>query len=104
MKTMQEWEESGKSFGDFAAIGEEVDEEIYDYFLDVLPPACLTGRLLQIGEPAAHREDENGNLRPIFATFERIKVYDDPEKPNGRIAIYYRGECYLGQTTDKRGR
>ena len=104
MKTMEEWDGTGLSFCDFAEVGDEVDEEIYDYFLDILPPACFTSRLLQVGEPAAHRVDENGNFRPIFTTFERGRVYDDPENPDGRMAIVYRGECFFGQTTDKRGR
>lgn len=38
MKTMKQWNESKKDFREFVQAGEEIDSEIYDYFLGVVPP------------------------------------------------------------------
>lgn len=38
IKTLKEWEESGKNWDDFCKPGELVDEDVYWYFLNILPP------------------------------------------------------------------
>lgn len=67
MKTYKDWNGSGKDLHEFLQIGDAVDDEIYDYFLGVLPPACNSSRCLQIGEPYTH--DAGG---PLFETLEKI--------------------------------
>jgi len=66
MKTKKEWEDSGKDLNEFLQVGDEVDKEMYRFFVEVLPPACLSSRCVQIGEP--YSEDAGGNL---FATLEK---------------------------------
>jgi hypothetical protein len=51
MKTKAQWDESQQDLGRFLQIGDVVDEEMADYFLCVLPPACMAGGIIQIGEP-----------------------------------------------------
>lgn len=68
MKTKKQWNESGLCLHQFLEIGDKVDWSIYDYFLEVLPPACCSSRCLQIGEPYTHSADG----RPMFETLENI--------------------------------
>ena len=64
MKTYNQWNGSGKDLDQFLGVGDEVDEEMFYYFLEVLPPACISKACVQIGEPHSH--DKNG--KPTFAT------------------------------------
>ena len=67
MKTRIEWQRSGQDLSKFLQIGDEVGQSMYYYFLEVLPPACNSGRCLQIGEPYSH--DNQG--RPLFSTLTK---------------------------------
>ena len=55
--------------------GQEVSEEVYNHFLNIMPPISLNGGQgwfsgFQVGEPYCHRDDtRNGRWRPMFATF-----------------------------------
>ena len=55
--------------------GQEVTEQVYDNFLNCMPPISLNGRQpclagFQVGEPYCHREDtRSGKWRPMFMTF-----------------------------------
>ena len=48
-KTRAGWRESNLDLSHYLQIGDVVDEETADYFLGVLPPACYTCNLIQIG-------------------------------------------------------
>ena len=67
VKTMKGWEESRKALDEFLQVGDAVDWGIYDYFIEVLPPAVMNHRIVQIGEPFDH----NVNKQPIFSTLKR---------------------------------
>lgn len=84
MKTKNQWDESRLDLGNFLRIGDVVDEEMADYFLCVLPPACMTGGIIQIGEPNSHV-----NGRATYATIKRT--------PEGWV---YCGNCHRGQATE----
>jgi hypothetical protein len=71
------------SFGDYVAVGELVDEAMVDYFSEVVPPAYLTGSMVQCGEPYAHVDG-----KPTFTTFTKVN----------EGAWRYCGTCYFGQT------
>lgn len=91
-KTMEEWESSGiTAFDDYVALGDEVDEEIVDNFLGMVPPACHTKRLMQMGEADQHLPNANGNYEATYMTFE---------KSDGQW--YYRGYCFLCDTRNKK--
>jgi hypothetical protein len=69
MKTMQHW--TG-SFEDCFTPGEEIDEEVYYYNLDVLPPIYLENMgfsAFQVSEPYNHTRDGF----PTYSTFIKYK-------------------------------
>lgn len=72
-KTLREWQASGLGdFDSYAGIGDEVDEELYMHFLNILPPASMTYGYLQVDEPICHMVDpEDGRCKPVFLTFGR---------------------------------
>ena len=62
--TLEQWEESKKPFSQFAKPKTEVDEDIFYYFLEVLPPHYWKSGIMQVGEPYTHI-----NGIPAFETF-----------------------------------
>ncbi len=56
-----------------AKIGDYVEQAVVDDAMDCLPPASMSARCAQMGEPYSHREDpETGRLRPTYYTFKRV--------------------------------
>lgn len=82
VKTMDGWRESRSDLDTYLQAGDLVDEDMHDYFLDVLPPAYWSDRILQIGEPVSH-----GEKGATFATLQRTGD-----------GWRYCGNCYRGQT------
>ena len=80
MKTEKEWHESKLCLSKYLQVGDEVDENLADYFLGVLPPAFYSHEMIQIGEPSAH--DKNG--KPVYQTIQQIDNH-----------WYYKGICPL---------
>lgn len=77
-------------------VGDYVEQAVVDDAMDCLPPACMTSRCSQMGEPYSHREDpESGKLRPTFATFKRVAG----GWPNG--IWQYCGHCFCGETEER---
>ena len=83
IKTLQQWNKSGQTLDGFLQIGDAVDDEMADYFVGVVPPACMTGHLVQIGEPVS-----NVDGRPTYATLHRAYV--------GMPWVYV-GNCHRGK-------
>ncbi len=81
MKTYSAWGESRQSLDHFLLIGDVVDQEMADYFVNVLPPASMSGLLIQIGEPVS---DVAG--RPTYATLRK----------DGTGQWIYAGNCHRG--------
>ena len=50
LKTEKGWHESKKNLTEYLNVGDKVDEDMFDYFLGVLPPIQKPG-VLQINEP-----------------------------------------------------
>jgi len=71
--------------GDYLQIGDLVDEEMVDYFINVLPPACMSGGVVQIGEPSSHVEGR--------ATYPTLKKTSE--------GWVYAGTCHRGKTENK---
>jgi hypothetical protein len=73
--------------------GDEITEEIYDNFLNALPPAYWRGSLFQMGEPHDTRFDQSKNKwRETYLTFA---------KDGGKYL--YLGENFRGETDSKLG-
>ena len=68
MKTKEAWDQSRQDLGTFLTVGDIVDEEMFYYFVEVLPPATLTQARVQIGEPDNH--DERGY--PRYQTLDKL--------------------------------
>lgn len=91
MKTLKNWLETEKNFKDFVQVGEEVDEEMVDYFMNVLPPRSMSAGYLQVGEPYSHIEDKaDGRWKATYDTFI---------KEDGRWI--YKGHCFAGSTENQ---
>lgn len=89
-KTYEAWTNSGAPFDNYVNLNDEVDEEIVDNFLGMLPPACHTSHLVQMGEPNEHLPDDKGGFQPTFMTFEKV---------DGKW--YYRGYCFHCETRNR---
>ncbi len=68
MKTYKEWSMVGCGFREFAKPGDEIDSEIYHYFLGCVPPLYFHHGF-QCGEPWAYRDGE-----AVYSTFT---LFDD---------------------------
>ena len=72
---------------DLAKPGDLVAQEVVDDAINALPPATLTGMLVQMGEPYSHCTDHTGRWRATYATFQKVcaGVWE------------YRGHCFRGK-------
>lgn len=81
LKRYADWE---GNLGDFLQIGDLVDEEMADYFVNALPPACWTASIIQMGEAHNHVEG-----RATYATLKRTAD-----------GWAYAGNCYRRETVN----
>jgi len=84
MKTYQGWNESKMDLSRYLQIGDQVDEDLVDYILCVLPPATYTSSVIQMGEPQSHVAG-----RETFTTVHQVND-----------KWYYAGHCYRGQIVE----
>jgi len=85
LKTYADWE---GTLDEYLTVGCLVDQEMVNYFLNVLPPTYWSGYVIQLGEPSSHIGGK--------ATYETL------EKTN--LGWTYAGVCFKGQTKDVRRR
>lgn len=83
MVTMDKWVDS---FDKVASPGDEVDEEIYEYFLNSLPPINWRGGYFQNSEPCSHEKNAEGRYAATYSTFEQREDQ-----------YYYLGTCFSGK-------
>lgn len=77
---------------DALEIGDYVEEEVVDNFMDMLPPACWRSDCAQIGEAASHMLDErDGKCKATYATFKRI----------AKDTWEYCGDCFRGENVQR---
>lgn len=81
IKTYADWD---RDLDRYLQVGDVVDEEMYCHFLDVMPPATNTSRMVQLGEPYSHVDG-----KATYSTLERTD--------QGWV---YRGVCHRGATID----
>lgn len=67
--------------------GDYVDQEIVDYFRDVLPPRNMSAGYLQVGEPYSHVPDQDGRYRATYNTFTK----------SAPGVWLYCGHCFAGE-------
>lgn len=95
IKSISGWHEFAKkntdarSWGDYAHPGDYVDEGVYDYFLEILPPRIMERGYLQAGEPHSHRMNAAiGRVQATYATFQKVR----------KGVWMYLGNCFAGGT------
>lgn len=85
MKYFKDWDCNIK---DFLEIGDLVDEEFVNYFINVLPSGTMNNQCIQFGKPYYYMEDiSTGKLRATFLTLKKT--------PEG---WRYAGTCFSGET------
>ena len=67
MKTYKEWNVSKLPLSQFLSIGDEVCEDIAEYFLCCLPPVTWKNNIIQMGEAYSH----TSNGLPTYLTIEK---------------------------------
>lgn len=73
VKTCEGWQESGLSnFEDYCSVGDHVDDDMVQNFVDSVPPVLLLSFCTQGGEPYSYEVDERGVIRPTFMTFHDL--------------------------------
>lgn len=65
MKTLKDWH---STLEEYLKPGDEIDKELYWYFLEVLPPVYQDRGVFQPDEPYSH----NSEGKPTFDTFQKI--------------------------------
>ena len=72
-------------------IGSYFTEEMVDYFMNILLPACMRSDCSQIVEPSSHIYDENGKSRATYSTFKKIAdgIWE------------YCGDCFKGENIQR---
>lgn len=89
------WTEDDFSYSK-VQIGDYVSQEVVDDAMDMLPPACMTARCSQLGEPYSHKQDpETGAWRATYATFTKV----GGKWPHG--IWEYRGHCFRGENVER---
>jgi len=90
-KTLDGWRKSGlPTVEDYILPGDEVDDDMVDYFRDILPPICDRSSLLQAGGTYSTEQDGTGRWRPTFITFSRSDT-----------GWRYNGLCFPGETVNR---
>ena len=88
VKTLEGWK---GYWSDYASSGDLVDEEIHDYFLNVVPPRSKKTNYLQAGDPYIHRMNrKTGKWQGTYPTFVRV----------GKGTWLYCGNCFPEENYD----
>ena len=96
IKTMAGWQAfqnpNGRTdWDDYCHPGDQVDEEVFNHFLNILPPRTMRTGYFQVGEPVDHRKDpKTGKYKATWATFIE----------NGNGQYFYLGNCFAGERED----
>ena len=96
IKTLDGWHQFAEenkegSWDKYCKPGDLVDEEVYDYFLDILPPHSMKRGYLQVGEPYSHRQNPaTGKWQATFSTFVQV----------GKGVWRWCGNCFSGGLFD----
>ena len=92
IKTLDGWHEYAKThekngWSDYCQPGDRISEDVYDHFLDLLPPRTMRGGYFQVGEPSDSRKNpRTGRFASTYPTFLQ---------KNG--ACFYMGDCFAGE-------
>lgn len=86
--TIKRYEDWKGNLDEYLQVGDIVDEDMYWYFVNVLPPASMNSSIVQIGEPNDHIGGR--------ATYATLKNTSD-----GWMWV---GHCFKGETEEAQRR
>lgn len=74
IKTLNGWTDFADRTGrtgiyDYLRKGDIVEENLVDYFMNVMPPRAMSYGYLQVGEPHSHVYDIGRRLKATYMTF-----------------------------------
>lgn len=71
--------------------GDLVGQDVYNFFVDAVQPACLRSDCTQLGEAASIKIDENGHEKNVYETIRKIAdgIYE------------YCGRCFRGENRER---
>lgn len=72
-------------------VGDLVEAEVVDNFMDCLPPACLRSDCAQVGGPCSIRIDEQGREKQTYMTFKKLD----------KSTWIYCGCCFRGENIER---
>lgn len=91
-KTLVDWYKSdANTIDEYLKVGDVVDVEMYNYFLDILSPRTNYPDYLQVGEPCNHLPNKEGKFVPTYLTFSK------DETDNWK----FNGECFVGEKINR---
>lgn len=88
VKTFAGWEHTGLDFEYYCSPGDKVDDELVEYFANIVPPVIYSSKYVQAGEPqdcVPVSKDKPTECQNTYATFAW----------NGSSWVYL-GECFKG--------
>lgn len=88
-KTYKDWPDD-LMLDEYLQVGDTVDEEMFEHFLDVLPPRYYSGGLLNVGGAMDTVDNGNGVYKSTFITF----VDTGSE-------YVFKGECFAGEDINR---
>ncbi len=91
IKTLDNWPKD-LYITQWLQVGDKVDNSIYEYFLNLLPPKVNFSGFLQAGGSCDCVEDKNGLFQNTYLTFSKNK--------DGGFWVF-NGECFLNETTNR---
>lgn len=90
-KTLEELDTFEGGLRRFLAAGDAVDDAMYWYFLEMLPPRTMDSDLFQVGEADDHGGPDDA---PRYATFQRHRrcwYYTGPQVAGVRVELLKAG-------------
>lgn len=73
MKKLIDWDNSGETFTHYVKDGDEIDSDMYTYFLELVPPKFQGNGNFLMGEP--YSENEQGKTLYMAFTERDGKFY-----------------------------
>ena len=77
LKTYESWHKTNVDFNKFIKTGDKIDKDLFDYFLNILPPIELNANKItsygfQVSEAYSDGIDEEDKCRALYSTFGKI--------------------------------
>ena len=75
MKTMQAWNDNGGDFSKYVQPKDEIDSDMYFYFLECLPPRIMKSYGFLVGEPYTHNSEGKAVYDSFYQSLDGKRFY-----------------------------